>query len=103
MTILNKLHDLRHLQGRQVSRGDIVLETLHGPRPPEPKASIYQVAGFWSTIIGFFMAIGLVIAIIFWVFPSYMEARSFTAITGKPVSTWQAMWVELRIQDGAVK
>jgi len=34
-----------------------------------------------------------------WVFRSHMEAKAFNAVTGKSVTTWQAMWIELRVQD----
>jgi flagellar basal body-associated protein FliL len=34
-----------------------------------------------------------------WVFRSHMEASAFNAVTGKNVTTWQAMWIELRVQE----
>jgi len=34
-----------------------------------------------------------------WVTKSYFEAQSFNAVTGKDVSTWQAMWIQLRVQE----
>ncbi len=37
-----------------------------------------------------------------WVFESSMEARSFNRITGKQVSTWDAMWVNLRVEYSPV-
>lgn len=40
-------------------------------------------------------------AALFWIFPSYMEARAYNRITGKNVSTWDAMWVDLRVQSEA--
>lgn len=36
-----------------------------------------------------------------WVFSSWLEASTYTKLTGKDVSTWDAMWVELRVQGGA--
>lgn len=36
-----------------------------------------------------------------WVFGSMMEAEAFNRATGKHVSTWDAMWIELRVQEGA--
>ena len=36
-----------------------------------------------------------------WVFSSAMEARTYSRLTGKQVSTWDAMWVELRVQESA--
>lgn len=34
-----------------------------------------------------------------WVFGSAMEARAYNNVTGKHVSTWDAMWIELRVQE----
>ena len=34
-----------------------------------------------------------------WVFSSAMEAQAFNQITGKNVSTWTAMWIELRVME----
>ena len=36
-----------------------------------------------------------------WVFSSWLEASTYAKLTGKDVSTWDAMWVELRVQEGA--
>lgn len=36
-----------------------------------------------------------------WVVKSHFEARAYNRITGAHVSTWDAMWVELRVQEGA--
>lgn len=46
------------------------------------------------------MCLGLLLAVpIVWVGKSYQEARTFKRLTGREVSTWDAMFVELRI-DG---
>jgi hypothetical protein len=37
-----------------------------------------------------------------WAGTSYMEANAFNQITGKSVTTWQAMWVTLRVQEGSM-
>ena len=34
-----------------------------------------------------------------WVFQSKMESSAFNSVTGKTVTTWQAMWIELRVQE----
>lgn len=34
-----------------------------------------------------------------WIVASYMKAVAYTRITGKEVTTWDAMWVDLRIQE----
>lgn len=33
----------------------------------------------------------------FWLARSYFEAQSFNRLTGKQATTWDAMWVELRV------
>lgn len=46
------------------------------------------------------MAAALIVGTIcWWVGSSYMEAKSFSKLTGRDVSTWDAMWVTLRVQD----
>jgi hypothetical protein len=30
---------------------------------------------------------------------AYMEARTYNKLTGAHVTTWDAMWVDLRVQD----
>jgi len=30
---------------------------------------------------------------------AYMEAKTYTKLTGKEVSTWDAMWVKLRVEQ----
>lgn len=37
----------------------------------------------------------------FWVGQSYFEAQSFNRLTGNNVSTWDAMFVSLRVQESA--
>jgi uncharacterized membrane protein len=48
----------------------------------------------------FLSIIGTVMGVV-WVTKSYMEARTFNRVTGAQVSTWDAMWIELRVQEGA--
>lgn len=31
--------------------------------------------------------------------PPYMEARSYERVTGRHVSMWDAMWIDLRVQE----
>jgi hypothetical protein len=42
----------------------------------------------------------LVLAMTFWIIPSYFEARTYSRLTGASVSTWDALWVEFRVQEG---
>ena len=37
----------------------------------------------------------------FWVGSSYFEARTYSRLTGKQVTTWDAMWIELRVIEPA--
>lgn len=45
-------------------------------------------------------AIAAVILIAVWVISSMLEARTFCRVTGQRVSTWEAMWVDLRVMSG---
>lgn len=36
-----------------------------------------------------------------WVAASYFEARAYNRVTGASVSTFDAMFIELRVQEGA--
>lgn len=52
--------------------------------------------------VGFLLSIfGALIMFCFggWILESYMEAKSYNRVTGQNVSTWDAMWIELRVQD----
>lgn len=40
-----------------------------------------------------------VLALTLWVLLAFLEARSFERITGRHVSTWDAMFIQLRVQD----
>lgn len=44
---------------------------------------------------------GLLVVLPLWIGRSYMEAQSFNRVTGKNVSTWDAMWIQLRVQEQA--
>ncbi len=35
-----------------------------------------------------------------WAFRSSMEAAAYNRATGSNISTWDAMWIELRVQSG---
>lgn len=50
---------------------------------------------------GLVMSLFLCFALALWVFLSYMEAENFNDVTGKNVSTWQAMWITLHVQEEA--
>lgn len=49
------------------------------------------------------LAIGIFVTFIFSVliFESKMEAMTYTELTGKSVTTYQAMWVDLRVVEPA--
>lgn len=39
------------------------------------------------------------ITVLIWIIGSSLEASSYNKLTGNNVSTWDAMWIELRVQD----
>lgn len=48
------------------------------------------------------LAIGaILILLMFWIVPSYFEATTYSRLTGRNVSTWDALWVELRVIEPA--
>jgi len=63
-------------------------------RPLVNKSDLLPIVGILGTILAI-----VTLPITIWVFSSYMEASSFNKITGKNVSTWEAMFVDLRVQS----
>lgn len=51
---------------------------------------------FWSTVA--LAVLCLVVAVTIWATASYFEASAYNRVTGSSVSTWDAMWIELRVQ-----
>lgn len=45
-------------------------------------------------------AILVLLPVCFWLLPSYFEAKTYRKLTGADVTMWDAMWVELRVQEG---
>jgi hypothetical protein len=52
-------------------------------------------------LYGGLFALVLLAYLAFWVVSSKFEADAYFRVTGKSVSTWDAMWIELRVQEGA--
>lgn len=53
-----------------------------------------------STAFMFIMfAIVIIAAVLIWVVKSSFEASAYARVTGKNVSTWDAMWLDLRVQE----
>lgn len=52
-----------------------------------------------KAMVVFIVAV-LVITVGGWVFQSAMEAKAYNRATGSEVTTWDAMWIELRVQAG---
>ena len=52
--------------------------------------------GVYVLIIG--GAIGFMLGL--WWVAAYMEASTYNRVTGANVSTWDALWIELRVQGG---
>ena len=57
--------------------------------------------GWELQIAACIIAVTFLLVIGGWVFSSHMEARAYERVTGKRVSTWDAMFIELRVQEGA--
>lgn len=53
----------------------------------------------WHVLVAGLVVIALGIG--WWVFQSNREAAAYNNATGSHVSTWDAMWVELRVQGQA--
>ena len=53
--------------------------------------------------IALFILLGLIISIPIgvWVIKSKFEANAYNRITDSDVSTWDAMWVQLRVDGGS--
>lgn len=60
----------------------------------------HRYAEFDVVFVLMFIAILALASVVFWFIPSYFEARAFNRTTGNNVSTWDAMWIELRVQEG---
>jgi len=59
-----------------------------------------------DTSIGFelfFAAIGIAIVLAFSVFGWYNESATYNRLTGAHTTWWDAVWVELRVQDNTIK
>lgn len=41
------------------------------------------------------------ILLVAWIVLSAQEARAFERVTGRHISTWDAMWLDLRVQEAA--
>ena len=65
------------------------METKNKKPPPGCELVIY--------LLIFVLTFGACVG--FWVFSSSMEAAAYNRVTGKHVSTWDAMWIELRVQE----
>lgn len=48
-----------------------------------------------------YIALPAVLMVALWVAFSHMEARAFNRVTGESVTTWDAMFIELRVQEGS--
>ncbi len=59
-----------------------------------------NVLAIFGVVLGLLFVLGGLIYVS-WVLPSRFEARTYRKLTGKQVTTWDAMWLELRIQEQA--
>lgn len=49
------------------------------------------------------VVLALQLAVLVWMLISFFEARAFNAATGSDISTWQAMFMSLRVQEAPVR
>jgi hypothetical protein len=55
-------------------------------------------------ILGFLLLAGFGLALLLvFVGGSYLEAKTYNRLTGAKVSTWDAIWVDLRVQEQTLK
>ena len=58
------------------------------------------VAAIYAAIYAIIILIFAIPTIGIWAFRSSMEAKAYNRVTGSNVTTWEAMWIELRVQAG---
>ena len=95
---------------RQIFRRDKVIEHLRWEvKYCERKASILGGLGiairYLPSIIPWFIWFWVVLAMIgvgLWVVRSHYEAKTYNEITGKNITTQQALWVQLRVMEPAM-
>lgn len=46
-------------------------------------------------------SIAMALCVASWITKSYFEAETYNRLTGAHTTAWDAMWVELRVQDSA--
>jgi len=61
-----------------------------------------KYTGTWSEFLMYAVGFILIMSVVIgsWVVSSHFEAKAFNSATGKKISTWDAMWIELRVQEG---
>lgn len=52
-----------------------------------------------DALAGFVVFVVIVAILAAWPIGSYFEAQAYYRVTGKRVSTWDAMWLDLRVQE----
>ena len=85
-----------------------ILNLQHNLTYYRRKASVLERIWEWITYIPskipfiVWFCIGLIVVVVgLWVVRSHYEAKTFNAITGKRITTRQALWVQLRVQEPA--
>lgn len=71
------------------------MPTVYGNPKEKERVTMAEVLA----LLGTTLALAAVIAA--WPVMSYFEARAYERVTGKRVSTWDAMFLDLRVQEGA--
>ena len=67
--------------------------------PKDQSGEPWYMNGWFHAIL--LIAGAMAVIVILWVAKSACEASAFTRMTGKPASTWDAMFLELRVQEPA--
>ena len=72
-------------------------------RPPRPQCSKGVACIFIQTLsrVTAFALFLIMAFLVCWIVPAAFEAKTFTKLTGKPVTTWDAMWIDLRVIEPA--
>jgi len=52
-----------------------------------------------GVVYGIAIVAVIVLSLVVWAISSKMEAEAYNRVTGENVSTWDAMWIELRVQS----
>ena len=68
--------------------------------PGHLQSGLFRADGYADVWLWLFMVLAIVLAIpAITIFRAYQESRTYNRLTGAHTTTWDAIWVELRVQD----